>query len=218
MAYGFCLETKHNAWILPLVFLVHFVFVIGFERARRKSALSVEAKASSGVSLVPWWLIGMALLGPPLFIGMWPWMWNDTIPRVGEYIGFHVNHVHYNIAYLGRTYFSAPSPMGYAWVTTLFTVPFTTLLLGAIGIVLRGRAFMPAWFLAKVWTKGNPEPDRARTDVLLFGSFFTPMFVLMMPSTPIFGGDQALLDGLRDADALWRLRLHEALRGLVERA
>lgn len=218
VAYGFCLETKHNAWILPLVFLVHFIFVIGMERARRKRALSTDAKA--GVALVPWWLIGMVLLGPPLFIGMWPWMWNDTIQRTGEYIGFHINHVHYNLAYLGHTYFSAPSPMGYAWVTTAFTVPFTTLLLGVIGIVLRGRAFMPAWFLAKVWTKGNPEPDRARTDVLLFGSFFTPMFVLMMPSTPIFGGTKHFLM----AYAVLMLfggyaftRLCEALSGELER-
>jgi 4-amino-4-deoxy-L-arabinose transferase-like glycosyltransferase len=187
IAYGFCLETKHNAWILPLVFLVHWAFVVGYERRARKRGERPR------VSLVPWWLIGMALLGPPLFVAMWPWMWNDTIPRIGEYVGFHVNHVHYNIAYLGTTYFSPPSPMSYAWVSTLFTVPLVTLVLGVAGIVLRARALLPAWALDRLWRSGALEPDPARTDVLIFGSFFTPMFVMMMPSTPIFGGTKHFL-------------------------
>jgi hypothetical protein len=187
IAYGFCLETKHNAWILPLVFLVHWLFVIGLERRARKRGERPR------LSLVPWWLVGMAALGPPLFLGMWPWMWNDTIPRIGEYVGFHVNHVHYNIAYLGTTYFSPPSPTSYAWVTTLFTVPLVTLVLGAAGIVLRSRALLPAWALERLWRDGRLEPDPARTDVLVFGSFFTPMFVMMMPSTPIFGGTKHFL-------------------------
>lgn len=187
IAYGFCLETKHNAWILPLVFLVHWAFVVGYERRARARGERPR------ISLVPWWLIGMALLGPPLFVAMWPWLWHDTFPRIGEYVGFHVNHVHYNIAYLGTTYFSPPSPTSYAWVTTLFTVPLVTLVLGVAGIVLRARALLPAWALDRLWRSGALEPDPARTDVLLFGSFFTPMFVMMMPSTPIFGGTKHFL-------------------------
>lgn len=192
IAYGFCLETKHNAWILPLVFLVHFGFVWGCERHRRRSATAAEA-GRARVSLVPWWLLGMALLGPPLFVGMWPWLWNDTIPRIGEYVGFHVNHIHYNIAYLGYTYFSPPSPTSYAWVTTLFTVPLVTLALGAAGIAMRSRTLVPAFALERLWRDGRIEPDVVRSDVLVFGSFFTPMFVMMMPSTPIFGGTKHFL-------------------------
>lgn len=192
IAYGFCLETKHNAWILPLVFLVHWLFVMGYERRARRAAVKSDI-ARPRVSLVPWWLLGMALLGPPLFVAMWPWMWSDTLPRIGEYVGFHVHHTHYNIAYLGYTYFSPPSPMSYAWVTTLFTVPLVTLVLGAVGIGLRARALLPAWALDRLWRDGSLEPDAARSDVLIFGSFFTPMFVLMMPSTPIFGGTKHFL-------------------------
>ena len=192
IAYGFCLETKHNAWILPLVFLVHWIFVVGYERrARSREAMPTDARPR--ISLVPWWLLGMAALGPPLFVAMWPWLWNDTIPRIGEYVGFHVNHIHYNIAYLGYTYFSPPSPMSYAWVTTLFTVPLVTLVLAALGIGLRARALLPAWALDRLWHSGSLEPDAARSDVLIFGSFFTPMFVLMQSSTPIFGGTKHFL-------------------------
>ncbi len=192
IAYGFCLETKHNAWILPLVFLVHWLFVVGYER-RARSRESTPSDARPRTSLVPWWLLGMAALGPPLFVAMWPWLWNDTIPRIGEYVGFHVNHTHYNIAYLGYTYFSPPSPTSYAWVTTLFTVPLVTLVLGVMGIALRARALLPAWALDRLWQSGSLEPDAARSDVLIFGSFFTPMVVMMTPSTPIFGGTKHFL-------------------------
>ncbi len=192
IAYGFCLETKHNAWILPLVFLAHFLFVVGEERARRRRPLEAEG-AGARLSLVPYWLLGMAGLGPPLFVAMWPWLWHDTLARIGEYVGFHVHHVHYNIAYLGHTYFSPPSPASYAWVTTLFTVPLVTLVLGTIGLVLRARALIPRWALDRLFRGDGLEPDRARSDVLVFGSFFTPMFVMMMPSTPIFGGTKHFL-------------------------
>jgi 4-amino-4-deoxy-L-arabinose transferase-like glycosyltransferase len=191
IAYGFCLETKHNAWILPLVFVVHFAFVWGSERRHRTSGAPESARPR--ISLVPWWLLGMALLGPPLFVAMWPWLWNDTFPRIGEYVGFHVNHVHYNIAYLGHTYFSPPSPTSYAWVTTLFTVPLITLVLGVAGVALRSRALLPTLALERLWRDGSLAPDPARSDVLVFGSFFTPMFVMMMPSTPIFGGTKHFL-------------------------
>ncbi|MBX7191078.1 MAG: glycosyltransferase family 39 protein [Sandaracinaceae bacterium] len=192
IAYGFCLETKHNAWILPLVFLVHFAFVAACERHARKAASDAQ-RAGPRISLRPYWLLGMLLLGPPLFVAMWPWLWNDTIPRIGEYVGFHVNHIHYNIAYLGYTYFSPPSPTSYAWVTTLFTVPLVTIVLGAVGIGMRARALVPTFALDRLWRDGELEPDTARTDVLVFGSFFTPMFVMMMPSTPIFGGTKHFL-------------------------
>lgn len=191
IAYGFCLETKHNAWILPLVFLVHFAFVAGCERQARRGKSGEAAKRRIG--LVPWWLLGMAALGPPLFVAMWPWLWHDTFPRIAEYVGFHVNHIHYNIAYLGDTYFSPPSPTSYPWVTTLFTVPLVTIVLGVAGIVLRSRALLPGWALERLWQHGELDPDPARSDVLVFGSFFTPMFVMMMPSTPIFGGTKHFL-------------------------
>lgn len=187
VAYGLCLETKHNAWILPLVFLVHFAFVVGRERRSRAEGLGRR------IALVPWWLLGMLALGPPLFVALWPWLWFDTFARIGEYVGFHVHHTHYNIAYLGTTYFSPPSPPSYPWVTTLFTVPLVTLLLGAVGIALRARALLPQWALSRVFRHGRLEPDAARSDVLIFGSFFTPMFVMMMPSTPIFGGTKHFL-------------------------
>lgn len=190
LAYGLALETKHNAWILPLVFLVHWLFfVLPGELAARRAG---KAKVTT---LVPWWLVTMAALGPPIFVALWPWLWHDTSARFSEYASFHLNHVHYNIAYLGRTYFGPPGPISYPFVMTLFTVPLVTVLLALAGIGVRARALVPSWLVARVWPHGALEGDRQRTDVLAFGCMITPMIVIALPSTPIFGGTKHFLAG-----------------------
>ncbi|MFO0683217.1 MAG: glycosyltransferase family 39 protein [Sandaracinus sp.] len=186
IAYGLCLETKHNAWMLPLIFLAHWLFVAGSELVRRR------AGDRPRMTLFPWWLVAMAVLGPPIFVGLWPWLWHDTQARFAEYVGFHVNHVHYNIEYLGHTYFGPPSPASYPWVMALFTSPLTVLLVAVAGLGIRFVHLLPPTFYERAGIAPR-EVDPRRLDVLLFGSFFTPMFVLSLPSTPIFGGTKHFL-------------------------
>ena len=186
IAYGLCLETKHNAWILPLVLFVHWLFMVGSELTARRRGDRPR------MSLVPWWLLSMALLGPPIFVGLWPWLWHDTAARFSEYVAFHVNHTHYNIEYLGHTYFGPPSPMSYPWVMTLFTSPLTTLVLAVIGVAIRFPHLLPPGLYERAVNKPH-ERDPRRTDVLLFGTFLAPMVVLSLPWTPIFGGTKHFL-------------------------
>ena len=47
-------------------------------------------------------LVWTLLLGPAVFIVGWPWMWHDTMPRIQEYLNFHLNHEYYNIEFLGK--------------------------------------------------------------------------------------------------------------------
>lgn len=186
IAYGLCLETKHNAWILPLVLLVHWLaFVVPGELEKRR------AGGRPVVSLVPHWLIAFVLLGPPIFVGLWPWLWHDTFARFSEYVSFHVAHVHYNTEFLGTTYFGAPSPTSFPWALSLFTVPLVTITLGLAGVALRFRAMLPPGTERRV--PGTATADRARTDALLFGVMLAPMVVFMLPSTPIFGGNKHFL-------------------------
>lgn len=189
IAYGLALETKHNAWILPILFAVHWLaFVLPGEIAARRAG---KGKVTTWT---PWWLVAMALLGPPIFVGLWPWLWHDTAARFSEYAGFHLHHVHYNTAYLGRTYFGPPSPASFPWVMTLFTVSLVTVLLGLAGIALRARAWLPPW-LGRRLIGRDPEGDRQRTDALMFGSMITPLVVISMPWTPIFGGTKHFMGG-----------------------
>lgn len=215
IAYGLALATKHNAWQLPLIFLVHFAFVIATElRARQKPwwlvALTAlfplfvgpfvdRAARREGqvrrVILTPWWLIAMVTLGPPIFVGLWPWLWFDTIERFGRYAGFHFNHDFYNMAYFGVNYFTPPFPMGFPWVMTLFTVPFVTVALALAGLAMRARVLLPPGLMERLWPHGTATPDPARTDVLAFGSMVAPLVVISMPWTPIFGGTKHWFSG-----------------------
>src|SRR5262249_8420060 len=109
VAFGLALATKHNSWLLPGVFLVHWSWARWASWRRR-----LQKKPSAG------WLPSMLVIGPALFFGLWPWLWHDTLPRLEEYVNFHMHHVYYNMAYFGRNYFGPPSPTSYAFVMILF--------------------------------------------------------------------------------------------------
>lgn len=211
LVYGLTLETKHNAWMLPAVFIPHALVVHGKSMAR-------HANRTARVP-IPASLIAMVTIGPGVFVLLWPWMWNDTLPRIQEYVNFHVHHEYYNIEFLGQTYFGPPSPKAYMPVMIFATVPTATIVLFLIGafdrgIVLLGRA--SGWFsesMAKKlpWPKEPPERDRLHTDLLIFLGIAVALGPFILPRTPIFGGTKhwitaypflAMLAG-RGFDLVW---------------
>ena len=180
--YGLTLETKHNAWILPAVFIPHAIMV----------GLKERKSSPRGKVSFPSSLLAMATIGPLVFYWLWPWLWNDTLPRLQEYVNFHMNHEYYNIEFLHRNYFSPPSPKAYAPVMIAATVPTITLILYATGTLERLRAmvrrFVPRPGEAASPSLADQPRDRALTDVLLFLAFCAPLAVFFLPKTPIFGG------------------------------
>ncbi|HSO31991.1 MAG TPA: glycosyltransferase family 39 protein [Labilithrix sp.] len=225
VVYGLTLETKHNAWMLPAVFLPHALMVHG-------RAISRHAAKSSRIP-VPTSLVAMAVIGPAIFLLLWPWLWNDTLPRIQEYVNFHVHHDYYNIEFLGRTYFGPPSPRSYMPVMIAATVPTISLVLFAIGAFDRGRVLFArlAWWLGQAWgralpwPKEAPERDRVQTDLLVFLAIAVALGPFLLPRTPIFGGTKhwitaypflAILAG-RGFDLVWtRLALLLAQRTTLD--
>jgi 4-amino-4-deoxy-L-arabinose transferase-like glycosyltransferase len=198
LVFGLALETKHNGWFLPFALVPHALFVQRREVGRALRAGRVAIPAS---------LVSMAVIGPIVFIGLWPYMWNDTLARVQAYFEFHLNHEYYNIEYLGRNYFGPPSPKSYLPVMVLATVPTVTMVLFGIGAVERALAGArriashvtgagERWLTgsaAKRWTRWwselRAEPrDRVETDLLLFLSIAVAIGPFFLPKTPIFGG------------------------------
>lgn len=184
IAYGLALATKHNAWILPGVLLIHFGFVVLRERAHRRDG------GPPRLSMTPYWLFAMLLLGPPIFIYTWPMLWRDTWPEVWHqfqwYASFHLNHEHYTYEYLGKSYFEPPFPIAAPFVQTWLSVPLSILLLAFVGIASRFRTLVPPGL--DRWVRTGPHPDRRSTDVLLIGLLLAPMVAIALPSSPIFGG------------------------------
>ena len=183
VCFGLSLATKHNTWILPGIFFIHFIWMTIGVRAQRKAGEKL-----SHVSLRPWWLITMSTIGPVIFLATWPWLWNDTLERIGWYVRFHTGHEYYNIAYLGTTWFEPPFPVHYPFLMTVFTVSAVILVLAAIGLGLRARAMLPLRLARKLMPKAEARPDATYTDVLLVGALLAPMVVIALPSSPIFGG------------------------------
>jgi hypothetical protein len=182
IAYGCALATKHNSWLLPGIFAIHFAWVCGQELRRRR------AGEAARISLVPYWLFAMLTISPLIFFGSWPLLWFDTLARLSFYIVFHLHHDYYNMAYFGVNYFRPPFPISYPFVMTLFTLPLTLSLLMLAGLGLRARAMLPVWLSARVWRRGELVPDARCTDALWFGCALVPLLVIALPSTPIFGG------------------------------
>jgi hypothetical protein len=183
--FGLALATKHNSWLLPGIFALHFAYARGLEwlRARRSG--------TAAPSLVPYWLVAMLVLGPPIFLMSWPWLWHDIGPRLHAYAAFHLHHEYYNMEYFGVNYFWPPFPVSYPFVMTLYTVPVTTLLLACVGLTLLVRRELNdvRGLLAPGAAAGDDSArDPQHTTILLFGSLLAPIVIIALPSTPIFGG------------------------------
>jgi hypothetical protein len=184
VAYGLTLDTKHNSWVLPAVLVPHALWV------RRKD---IGKQLRGGLLPLPASIVAMATIGPALFFALWPWMWFNTIPRVQEYLNFHLNHVYYNMEFLHVNYFEAPSPRAYMPVLIVATVPTITLLLFAIGAGSRIAVHaqrVRSWALRLAGKAADyvVPPDDVETDLLFFLAIGAALGPWLLPKTPIFGG------------------------------
>ncbi len=186
--YGLLLNTKHNAWILPPVLGAHWL-AVGWMRGSFRQAL---ARCEL---LPPRPLLAMLVAGPLVLFATWPWLWFDTIARLREWAVFHVQHVYYNMEFLGETYWKPPMPRLYAPVMTLATVPLITLMLAAWGVfeglrrVLLARRDSSSRRPRSERSRARITPDLVPEAVLLWllcilGSYGP----WLSTTTPIFGG------------------------------
>jgi hypothetical protein len=168
LVYGLALDTKHNAWWLPAVFLLHLLMT-------ESRGWCSAGRTERWLALRP--LVWMLVLGPLVLVLLWPWLWHDTFERLRAWFEFHLHHDYYNMEFLGRTYHRPPMPWGYAWLMTLGTVPTTTLLLSLLGGVVS------VWHAMK-----RRRDERSSTDLLLCLSILSAYAPWWLDTTPIFGG------------------------------
>lgn len=211
--FGLALETKHNAWELPVALAPHALFVHrhAFRRALLAGRISIPAS-----------LVSMAVIGPAVFLALWPYLWNDTLARLEWYVDFHLNHVYYNIEYLGHNVFEPPAPKSYLPVMVIATVPSITLALFLVGATDRARAGalrLHGWAMARLHRPASPVPtvERAETDLLLALSLLVAVGPFFLPRTPIFGGTKHWLPAY-PALALFAGRGFQQVLGAMRRA
>ena len=184
--FGLALETKHNAWILPCVFVA---YALGTQILAWASGVPSQSKRMVIA------LVSTLAIGPAIFFALWPWIWHDTAARLAEYVQFHVHHVYYNIEFLGQNYWGPPSPFWYAPTMIAATVPTITVLCFLLGGMTQlgndVRQLIGSWQArrnAKQKASREQGVDRASTDLLLFLGFAAAIGPFFLPKTPIFGG------------------------------
>ncbi|MCK9463445.1 MAG: glycosyltransferase family 39 protein [Proteobacteria bacterium] len=183
IAFGFAVCVKLNALFLPFVVGLHYVLLRWAWRRRR-------AAGDAGAPPKPWAFVSGAIFAPIIFFAHWPWLWHDTVSRVGMYLGFHGSHVHYNTAYFGENVINAPTPISYPFVMTLFTISTVTIVLFFAGAFLRARHHLGGRRLRFVLERTAPvgPPSRDGLDLLLLIAGLFPIALIALPNVPIFGG------------------------------
>ncbi|MEZ4366754.1 MAG: glycosyltransferase family 39 protein [Kofleriaceae bacterium] len=187
VVFGLALATKHNALLLPGVLGLHYLWLAYRSEhvastgpwARRLG----QALRSTGRGIVrrrPWVIASLAVLGPLTLYALWPWLWHAPVSRLGDWLGFHLAHVHYNFEYLGDNLNTPPFPWHVAVVTTLVTAPVVTLVGAALGtgvLIVRAR-------------RGQATDAERAPGLLLALSVALSMGPFFLGSTPIFGAEK----------------------------
>ena len=115
---------------------------------------------------IAWGLTG----GLTFFLG-WPWLWNDPVARVQEFLSTATERQALHTFYLGQVWNDVDVPWHYPWVMFAVSVPLGFLLLGSIGLC--------------------SERKRLLVDPLLsltLASFVFLLVVFSLPSTPVYDG------------------------------
>ncbi|MSP61374.1 MAG: phospholipid carrier-dependent glycosyltransferase [Myxococcales bacterium] len=186
LAFGLAMATKHNAFFLPFVLLAHYLWV------RRDSFKRYRPPP------FPLAFVWMALLGPLIEFAHWPWLWHDTVERFKWYLGFHLNHVYYNMEFLGQNYNKPPFPKFFPYVMTLLTAPVTTLALalgGGVALFLRRKRQPDPTGERPSWKRPAAGMSTAPGLLVALNAFF-PLAIIAFTGAPIFGATKHFLPAI----------------------
>jgi 4-amino-4-deoxy-L-arabinose transferase-like glycosyltransferase len=188
LVFGLAIATKHNALFLPIVFMLHWMWV---ERAALFVGLWPRpGRGASGFHLppIPWWVFAMGLIGPLVFLAHWPYLWPDPIARWASYWGFHLHHEHYPVRYFGTGLWEPPFPLAFPWVMWGVTIPVATLICALAGVATALRQVG-----RELWWGEAVRPDASS---LLLLNLAIPVLLIGMPEVPIFGGTKHWMNAL----------------------
>ncbi|MFO0729269.1 MAG: hypothetical protein U1E65_36150 [Myxococcota bacterium] len=187
--FGLALATKLNAPFLLFAYLP-FVLItrglIGSRRIARPRALGLP------IPPIPLALLSMVIIGPLVFLAIWPWLWGAPVERFTQYVSFHLHHYPILFLYFGRVFSADPfAPWHAPFVTTLFSVPAVTLVLAGIGLVYA----WPAIRLRRRFLEGPDDDQRRAGDLWLFVVLNAAVMigVVAFAGTPIYGGEKLFM-------------------------
>ena len=212
VVWGLALATKHTALLLPFALGAHYLIIgLGAPVAPHGTTRLARARARLAAVLGHRWRViaSLAVLGPATLVAVWPWLWFHPVAHIRDWLAFHLGHVHYNYEYLGRNWNAPRFPWHVALVTTLVTVPASTLAAAVAGA--------GAWIAERARrVPRSPALLLALSAAASIGPFF-------LGTTPIFGAEKHWMPVLpticlaAGAGAVWAARRAARLPWVPER-
>lgn len=185
VAWGAALATKINAlFVLPMLFLWTLAFA--------RQAFLVRRLFITG------------MIGLPTFVGLWPWLYHDTVARLIAYIRFiTVDHWKIGQWYFGAAYM--PPPWHFPFVTLVAVTPLAITIL-AIASIIRGvfalRSALPA------------QRDQGAQVALWSLGVLVPLLALTTGRTMVYDNERLFMPSFLFVAALAGIGLDGAGRAL----
>jgi hypothetical protein len=153
--------------------------------------------AVAGVSLrlptVPPALAWMIILGPVVFVALWPWLWHDTAQRLGAYFAFHLSHYPILHFFDGEIYEKPFAPWRTVPTFAFGVMPLPVVLLGVFGAARAVRAIVRMVRHADEDGAALDVSDADRLRALLVLQAGFALAITMSPSVPRYGGEKLFM-------------------------
>ncbi|MEW5852293.1 MAG: hypothetical protein AB2A00_26115 [Myxococcota bacterium] len=188
VAFGAALLTKLNAPFLLVAVAVHWLL---------RAARLVRVEGGRLIlPPLPLTVPLMVLVGPAMFLLLWPHLWFDTAKRLGAYFGFHLNHYPIYLYYLGKLYTQAIPPWHMPWVMFVAVTPLLILVLMLVGAAHGARALyreatVPLVAGSVLPADGDDERDSLRA--FLFIQAFVAIGIVSFTGVPKYGGEKLFM-------------------------
>jgi 4-amino-4-deoxy-L-arabinose transferase-like glycosyltransferase len=187
--FGFALLTKLNA---PFVAIPATLYAL-LGRWRGFGLGWGNERAMLRIPAIPRSLIAMAVIGPIVFFAAWPWLWFDTIKRLGAYLAFHLSHYPIYLFYEGEIFSKPFAPWHMPFTMAAGTTPAPVLLLGLVGVALALRALVRLVRNADAEGRLRRVSTRDQLLVLLLLQAFFAIGIVAFNPVPKYGGEKLFM-------------------------
>lgn len=213
VVFGLALLTKLNAPFaaLPAAFFTVLTRWRGFHLGRTPKLQGPAVVLPP----VPGSLLAMLLLGPVLFVGLWPWLWFDTLERLREYFAFHLAHYPIFLFYEGEIYSKPFAPWHMPFTLAGGVMPSPVVFMGLVGGGLAFAALLRTARAARTEGSGSDasDDDQLLTLVLLQALF--AIGIVAFSNVPKYGGEKLFMPFFPLFAILAAHGTASALRGLA---
>lgn len=194
VVWGLALNTKHNAFFLPITFVAWWAWT-------NRRAFRLSFSGGLRIPEIPLAFLAMLVVSPVVYWALWPKLWFDPIAHLKFYFGFHAKHDFYWAYYWGTLHTKPPFPVAFPFVMSAMTLSGPVALLAVAGLgrtawqALSGIGAARRRPVAAVAADAPAGRAPGLTSFLLL-NFLVPFAVIAHPSTPIFGGTKHWMPGV----------------------